>query len=226
MSKRQYATVNLLHILRMGTVAEDAIPVYSTGDHFQHFQLLPASSIRRRRLVVAVVSFVGLASFVFYNLYLFVRQPRQVPITIEIDPDPTVALSSLGLEAEKVYHLGSLSLPDYNSSLQAFIDTAFPSALKPQLSKQLHRFLDFESSDPLPERPKVIWQTNDIRPDTKLTQSWSRLNPDNDYRFLYDDDAEEWIKRHFKNSLIEWTWNFLPHAVLVSYLEFNLRIMI
>lgn len=198
---------------RMGTVAEAALPLYSSN----HLQLLPTSSVRRRRFITAVVLLAGFASLVFCHHYLFVRQrPAHVPLSIDIDPDPTVALSPLGLEAEKVYHLGSLSISDYNSSLQAFIDAAFPLPLKARLSKQLHRYLDLDSSEPLPERPNTIWQTNDILPVNKDTQSWQYTNPDYKHNFLYDDDAQKWVHQHFKNSAIEWTWNTLPHAVLVS----------
>jgi hypothetical protein len=203
----------------MGAVAEDALPVYSTANSLQHLQHLPPSLVRRRKLIVAVILFFGLSSLIFCNLRLFVRQPAQVPITLDIDSHPTIALSPLELEAEKVYHLGSLSLPDYNSSLQAFIDATFPSPLKLRLSKQLHRFLDFESADSLPQRPKIIWQTNNYQSDNTITQSWRWLNPDYEYHFLYDEDAEEWVKRHFKDSAIEWTWNFLPQAVLVSTVD-------
>ncbi|KAF8514503.1 nucleotide-diphospho-sugar transferase [Gautieria morchelliformis] len=195
----------------MDTVADEALPVCSAS---KPLQLLQSSSLRRRKLIVALAFFAGLVYIVSGRLTLFVRQRTPVPIALDDNPLPTVALSSLGLEAEEVYHLGSLSLPSYKSSLQAFIDTAFPSSLKARLSSQLDRFLDFESSDPLPERPKHIWQTNDILPPKPGPKTWPDLNPDHEYHFLYDDDADEWVRRNFKDSAIEWTWNFLPHAVL------------
>jgi mannosyltransferase OCH1-like enzyme len=199
----------------MDTVADETLPVCSAS---KPLQLLPSSSVRRRRLIVALALFAGLVYIVSGRLTLFVQQPTPVLIPLDDDALPTAALSSLGLEAEEVYHLGSLSLPSYKSSLQAFIDAAFPSSLKARLSSQLDRFLDFESSDPFPERPKLIWQTNDVLPPKPWPKTWPGSNPDHEYHFLYDDDAEEWVRRNFKGSAIEWTWDFLPHAVLVSAL--------
>ena len=207
-----FGHLNQIRLQLMDT--QDVLPVYSSPKH-----LLPTSSVRRRRLVAALFLFAGLVYLLFgkFRVRLVVEEDTTpVPLLPDPDPRPTVVLSPLGIEAEEAYHLGSLSLPDYNSSLQAFIDTAFPSPLKARLSGQLHRFLDLESSEPLPELPKIIWQTNDIQPVKWDVESWRHYNPDYEYRFLHDDDAEEWVRKNFKDSAIEWTWNNLPHAVMVS----------
>lgn len=201
----------------MRAVTQELLPLDSSP---KFLQLLPTNSVRRRRLIVVVFLVLGVVYLLFRGLRSYVRQntPQDVLLLPDVGPRPTVALSPLGLEADDAYHLGSLSLTDYTHALQAFIDTAFPPRLKGQLSKQLHRFLDLESADPLPERPKIIWQTNDILPVDRAVQSWQELNPDYEYRFLHDEDSEEWVQQNFKGSVIEWTWNKLPHPVMVSIL--------
>ncbi|KAF8591965.1 glycosyltransferase family 32 protein [Ramaria rubella] len=189
---------------------QDALPIHS-GRIPKHVH---TPSLRRRRLIISILTFSALCFLVFGSHYLlFGRQTHYVTVVFE-DPRPTVALSSLGLEAEHSYHLGTLSLSDYRISLHSFLNAAFPSRLKSHLTSVVSRFLEFNSTEPLPERPKIIWQTNDVRPLNKQTQSWQERNLDYEYRFLYDDDAEKWVNKNFKGSAIEWTWNFLPEAVM------------
>lgn len=125
-----------------------------------------------------------------------------------------VPLTSLGLEADKSYKLGSTNLPYYHASLEGFIDTAFPSSLQSTLKKQLNQYLDLNSDPKLPKRPDLVWQTNDVYPENKKTRSWGNLNEGYRVRFLNDEDADEWVRTTFKGSAIEWTWDHLPHIVM------------
>ncbi|KAF8528075.1 nucleotide-diphospho-sugar transferase [Hysterangium stoloniferum] len=203
--------------MHLGTThREDVLPFYSPNK-----LSIPSASFKRKRGLFAC--FVALICFVLLTLWSRHIYDKHVSIAQTLSPvrypadSSTKPLSLLGLEADQAYHLGSLSPSVYQRTLQTFIDTAsLPSRLKTRLSNDLHQFLAFGSSGPLLGPPKNIWQTNDVRPLNSETMSWETLNPDRKFRFLNDEDAEEWVRRTFTDSLVEQVWNALPHVIMKS----------
>lgn len=196
-----------------GNVIHGVLPIYSSSKHTSLF----SPSLGRGRFTITIFTFASIVALLVWGHRLLVQPHVSLhPLLFDDHSPSTVALTPLGLEAEEVYNLGSLSRPVYQTSLDSFIISAFPSHLRSQLTKSLHQFLDFESMDTLRERPKIVWQTYNMQPQNKRTQSWQNLNKDHEYHFLNDEDAEEWVRRTFNGSAIEWTWNFLPQPVMVS----------
>ncbi|GJJ09598.1 hypothetical protein Clacol_003821 [Clathrus columnatus] len=189
---------------------------------------VPPFARRHRKLIffTSILFFLTLLALSSYTRPIY---SRKFPFSTSHPPaishnsseyysfEPPSPLSSLGTEADRAYKFGSFSPVDYRASLEGFIEEAFPSRLRSRLKEQLHQYLDSdESPTTLPERPNIIWQTYDVYPESPEVRSWQSENPNYDYRFLYDDDVEAWVKRNFKGSLIEKMWNTLPHIILVK----------
>lgn len=193
----------------------DTLPLHSTPKH-------PAIVSRRQLKIIGSASVCLVLLLLTLSSYTRPIYFQRVPLPTELvdatskphSPDPSRPLSSLGPEADQVYKLGSLSSTYYRTSLEAFIDEAFPSHLRSRLNQQLHEYLDDDSTAP-PERPKIIWQTYGTYPETPEVRSWQTENPEYDYRFLDDKDIEAWITRNFNGSPIAKMWTMLPHIILV-----------
>ncbi|KIJ45767.1 glycosyltransferase family 32 protein [Sphaerobolus stellatus SS14] len=198
-----------------------------------HTHPIPRSRLKGRRILFAVlvgITFVALISWrhQLHDRFLpsdvakeTVDKLNHLPLaepTPTADPELPVStatpLSNLGLDADNSYKIGSTSLPYYEASLEGFIDTAFPAGLKLRLMKQLELYLSTDPNTKLPARPKTIYQTNDVQTDSKNTRSWRALNDGYNYRFMNDDEADEWVRKKFGGSDIEWTWDHLPHIVM------------
>jgi len=83
-------------------------------------------------------------------------------------------------------------------------------------------------TDTLGDIPKVIWQTarNLHGRSSMLSNSWRALNPDWEYRFLDDDAAEQFMRKHFDDDTLRAYTSFplavmradmLRYAVLMEY---------
>lgn len=202
------------------TTAERILPSFSTSKHV-------SVSPSRRQLRIGVFILVFIALIVFASSHFRPIHVEKIPlpstylsrpegnVSDMYTPDPLHPLSTLGPKADQVYKLGSLSPTFYRESLGSFISEAFPLSLQSQLNFQLNQYLDDPSKN-LPKIPKIIWQTFDIYPETSDVRSWQSQNQGYDYRFLKDDDADEWVKRNLKGSRIEELWNKLPHFILKS----------
>lgn len=204
---------------------ERSLPLHSSPKHVS-----VSPSRRQLKIIVFILIFLTLIIFVsshFHPIYvekiplpssrLSIPSPPVGNVSDVYTPDPSHPLSSLGPEADQVYKLGSLSPTFYRESLETFIGETFPLRFHSQLKLQLNQYLD-DSSTTLPKIPKIIWQTYDIYPETFEVRSWQSENPGYDYRFMKDDDVEDWIKHNFKGSRIEKLWNMLPHFILASFL--------
>jgi len=200
---------------------EILLPTHSSPKQHPH-------SFKPRRIFLALLSLSAFVAFLLWRQAVYdatvlrynksVAQMEEAQLHIEEEPETPLkdALTSLGLEADQSYKLGSINPQYYQASLEGFIDAAFPKSLKSTLKKQLSRYLTITSPQKLPKRPQTIWQTNDVYPINSKTQSWDRLNKGHRIRFMNDEDADEWVRKIFKGSAIEWTWDHLPHIVMVS----------
>ncbi|KAG8749362.1 membrane-bound alpha-1,6- mannosyltransferase Initiation-specific [Ceratobasidium sp. 428] len=137
-------------------------------------------------------------------------------------------LSSLGLEADASFHLGSISREKYKAELERFATRSFPKWLRKRAHKSIDLYLG-SSTDltALPQIPQNIYQTAKREPywtDQRL-RSWQNI-PDYAYHFFDDAKADKWVRGTFGGTEIELVWNKLGAGIKRSDLLRYLLVMV
>ncbi|KAF9519774.1 glycosyltransferase family 32 protein [Hydnum rufescens UP504] len=123
------------------------------------------------------------------------------------------SLTSLGLEADESYHLGTTDNPKYRSELQDFVTDTFPDKLKRLAIASIDTFVPETGSGTCTRSPSVppkIWQTSKTR-DPDMYHEWKE-QPGYSYTFLNDAAADKWVEDHFGGSKVRWAWDVLGPA--------------
>ncbi|CAE6432560.1 unnamed protein product [Rhizoctonia solani] len=130
------------------------------------------------------------------------------------DGQSTTPLSSLGLEADRSFHLGSTVKKTYRAELEQFIEHSFPKGLRERAHASLELYLgDAARELKLPEIPHNIYQTSkkDIGPDWR-SSTWRNI-PDYKYWFFNDESADKWVREVFGGTEMEKVWDALGPGV-------------
>jgi len=127
------------------------------------------------------------------------------------------ALSSLGLEADRSYKLGSIDSISYKAELDKFITSAFPKSMQSHLHASLDLFVPDEPlNGPVtyPPVPKKIWQTHKDK--SLVADEMWMVQPGYEYTHLDNEEADAWVEKWFKGSEIATVWNKLDIGILKS----------
>ncbi|KAG9104613.1 membrane-bound alpha-1,6- mannosyltransferase Initiation-specific [Ceratobasidium sp. 370] len=123
-------------------------------------------------------------------------------------------LTSLGLEADRAFHLGSTSKPIYKAELEQFVARAFPKWLRNRAQASIDLYLG-DAASPLtpPEIPHRIYQTAKREPGWNwLTSSWRGI--EGYTHFFFDDDkANKWVGEVFNGTEIGLVWDILGPGI-------------
>ncbi|KAG8701479.1 membrane-bound alpha-1,6- mannosyltransferase Initiation-specific [Ceratobasidium sp. 395] len=142
----------------------------------------------------------------------------------ELSPEP---LTSLGLEADRSFHLGSTSKPIYRAELEQFVSRAFPKWLRSRAQASIQLYLgDAVLSSPLPEIPHKIYQTAKKEPVWSwMTSSWRGI--EGYAHFFFDDGkADKWVREVFNGTEIELVWDIFGPGIKRSDLLRYLLVMV
>ncbi|CCO26230.1 alpha 1,6-mannosyltransferase [Rhizoctonia solani AG-1 IB] len=126
----------------------------------------------------------------------------------------TTPLTSLGLEADRSFHLGSTQKGLYKAELQQFIQRAFPKGLRERAHASLELYLgDTASALDFPEIPHNIFQTSkkDVWSDWR-SSTWRDV-PDYKYWFFNDGTADKWVRDVFGGTEMEKVWDALGPGI-------------
>lgn len=127
-------------------------------------------------------------------------------------------LTSLGLEADRSFHLGSTSQAVYKAELERFVSRAFPDWLRDRAKASIEMYLgDASAALTLPEIPHKIYQTAKVEPRWGLLDSTWRNVPGYTHFFFDDAKADEWVREVFGGSEIELVWDIFGPGIKVSY---------
>ncbi|KAG8746711.1 hypothetical protein FRC10_004015 [Ceratobasidium sp. 414] len=129
----------------------------------------------------------------------------------EPSPEP---LTSLGLEADKSFRLGSTSKPVYKAELEQFVARAFPKWLRNRAQASIDLYLgDAATPLTLPEIPHKIYQTAKREPRwTWDTSTWRGARGYTHF-FFDDDKANKWVGEVFNGTDVGFVWNTLGPGI-------------
>ncbi|KAF8682400.1 Rhomboid family [Rhizoctonia solani] len=142
-------------------------------------------------------------------------QPHSWPQLGSLDvsgTNATTPLTSLGLEADKSFHLGSTVKETYKAELKQFIQRAFPKGLREMAHASIELYLG-DHTQALPEIPHNIYQTSKKDPNLDWRSSTWRNIPDYRYWFFNDESADKWVRSVFGGSEMEKVWDALGSGV-------------
>ncbi|KAG8753624.1 membrane-bound alpha-1,6- mannosyltransferase Initiation-specific [Ceratobasidium sp. 423] len=130
------------------------------------------------------------------------------------DEQSTTPLSSLGLEADRSFHLGSTSKAAYKAELEEFIQRAFPKWLRERAHASLELYLgDAATVLTLPEIPHKIYQTAKTDPRWDWRSSTWRNVPGYTHWFFNDESADKWVRDVFGGTEIEKVWDIFGPGI-------------
>ncbi|CUA72425.1 alpha 1,6-mannosyltransferase [Rhizoctonia solani] len=142
------------------------------------------------------------------------------------DIQSTAPLTPLGLEADRSFHLGSVSKAAYKAELEQFVQRAFPKWLQERAHASLELYLgDNTKALTLPEVPHKIYQTakKDPRGDWK-SSTWRNI-PGYTYWFFNDESADKWVRDVFGGTEMEKVWDIFGPGIKRSDLLRYLLVM-
>lgn len=175
--------------------------------------------------------------FYIIDVGTFVDRSPKTPISINIDIDSShipewpdlggmgvglgtelrsKPLTSLGLEADRSFHLGSTSKAVYKAELELFVIRAFPKWLRRRAQASLDLYLS-DSAKPLtyPEVPHNIFQTAKTEPSWGWSSSTWKDFPGYTYFFFDDAEADKWVREVFGGTEMEKVWDALGPGIKV-----------
>ncbi|CAE6525282.1 unnamed protein product [Rhizoctonia solani] len=142
------------------------------------------------------------------------------------DEQSTTPLTSLGLEADKSFHLGSTSKAAYKAELEEFTRRAFPKWLQERAHASLELYLgDAATVLTLPEIPHKIYQTAKTDPQWDWRSSTWRNVPGYTHWFFNDESADKWVRDVFGGTEIEKIWDVFGPGIKRSDLLRYLLVM-
>ncbi|KAJ1310203.1 hypothetical protein OPQ81_006946 [Rhizoctonia solani] len=135
-------------------------------------------------------------------------------------------LTSLGLEADRSFRLGSTSKAAYKAELERFIRRAFPKQLQERAHASLELYLgDSTKVLTLPEIPHKIYQTSKTDPQWDWrTSTWQNI-AGYTYWFFNDEAADKWVRDVFGATEIEKVWDLFGPGIKRSDLLRYLLVM-
>ncbi|CAE7138531.1 unnamed protein product [Rhizoctonia solani] len=139
------------------------------------------------------------------------------------DAQSTKPLTSLGLEADRSFHLGSTSKAAYKAELEQFIRRAFPKTLQDRAYASLELYLG--DNVVLPEIPRKIYQTAKTDPQWNWQSSTWKNVPGYTYLFFNDESADKWVREVFGGTEIERVWDVFGPGIKRSDLLRYLLVM-
>ncbi|KAG9098155.1 membrane-bound alpha-1,6- mannosyltransferase Initiation-specific [Ceratobasidium sp. UAMH 11750] len=142
----------------------------------------------------------------------------------ELSSEP---LTSLGLEADRSFHLGSTSKPTYKAELEQFVARAFPKWLRNRAQASIDLYLgDAAVPLTLPEIPHKIYQTAKREPKWDWPSSSWRIATGYTHFFFDDEKANKWVNEVFNGTEIGLVWDIFGPGIKRSDLLRYLLVMV
>ena len=138
------------------------------------------------------------------------------PFEVEPEQLPNEPLTSLGLEADRSFHLGSTSKAAYKAELERFVARAFPVWLRNRARASIEMYLgDASVALTLPKIPHKIYQTAKVEPHWGWSTSTWRSVPDYTHFFFDDARADRWVREVFNGTEIQLVWDIFGPGIKV-----------
>jgi hypothetical protein len=139
------------------------------------------------------------------------------PIESGAEELPTEPLTSLGLEADNSFHLGSTSKSTYKAELERFVARAFPKWLQNRAQASIELYLgDDTTALTFPEIPHKIYQTAKQEPNWDWSTSTWRGIEGYTHFFFDDAKADNWVHEVFNGTEIALVWDIFGPGIKVS----------
>ncbi|QRV86322.1 glycosyltransferase family 32 protein [Ceratobasidium sp. AG-Ba] len=152
---------------------------------------------------------------------------KLTPVESGTEELSTRPLTSLGLEADRSFHIGSTSKSVYKAELQQFVNRAFPKWLKERAQASIELYLgDTAPLTVYPEVPHRIYQIAKVEPQWDWTMStWRKLEGYTHY-FFDDVKADKWVADVFNGTEIGLVWDIFGPGIKRSDLLRYLLVMV
>lgn len=142
------------------------------------------------------------------------------PFETEPEQLSSEPLTSLGLEADRSFHLGSTSKAVYKAELERFVARAFPMWLRDRAWASIEMYLgDASVALTLPKIPPNIYQTAKVEPHWGWSTSTWRNIPGYTHYFFDDARADSWVRNVFEGTEIQLVWDILGPGIKVIFFQ-------